>query len=103
MAITMAATIAHHQSVKNLVTASSIRVGSGSFASRLAKNTLNRGSTKLASTTTVATDISAMIIGYTSAAVTLRRASRSRSRYLASWSRTVSSCPVSSAERRMPR
>src|SRR5215467_16305941 len=89
---------AHHQWVTKLVTASSARVAGGSVAWRLEKNDLNRGSTKLASTTMVITDISAMIDGYTRAALTLRRASRSRSRYLASWSSTMSSWPVSSAE-----
>ena len=45
------------------VVAISIRVGSGSSASRLSKKTLNLGSTNVASTTTVTSDITTMIAG----------------------------------------
>ena len=57
------ASTAHHQCAKKSVTASSIRVGSGSFAPRLWKKSLNRGKTKVASTTTVTSDIAAIIDG----------------------------------------
>ena len=53
----------HHQVVRKSVTASSIRVGSGSLASRLSKNTLNLGSTKAASTMTVTMDMTATAVG----------------------------------------
>ena len=59
----MPAARAHHQSVRKSVTASSIRVGSGSFAFRLLKKTLNFGSTNVASTVTVTIAITKMPAG----------------------------------------
>ncbi|MFC7615678.1 hypothetical protein ACFQV2_21445 [Actinokineospora soli] len=57
------ASSAHHHADRKSVTASSMRVGSGSSAPRLAKNTRNLGSTNPASTATVTTDIAATAPG----------------------------------------
>ena len=80
------------------VNASSMRVGSGSLASNSAKKPLKRGNTKPAITPMVTKDMHITMIGYASAALILRRASRSCRDTGDNWSRTVSSLPVISTD-----